>query len=84
MVASAAAEKIMGREKIVKAMFANDHGFPGLCSGRVSGGEPEPLQVEILNVELVVGEGDALEIEPGVRLEILEAQDTPLFYRSLL
>lgn len=73
VVASATADKIMSREKIVKAMFANDR---EVSRAYVRAGflkeEPKP-QVETLDVELVVDEGDALEIEPGVRLEILEA-----------
>lgn len=75
VVASHTAEKIMTREKVVKAMFVND---AEVSRAYVQAGflEEEPAAPEAgvaLSVDLAVGEGDTLEIEPGLGLSILDA-----------
>lgn len=75
VLGSAAAQKFLSKEKIVKDLFQNDaivsesYFKHGLLDEK-----PDTSELDYLKVDRAVGEGDVLELEPGLKLKFLDAQ----------
>jgi glyoxylase-like metal-dependent hydrolase (beta-lactamase superfamily II) len=74
VVASTAAQKLLSREKIVKEHFRNDVLVSEryLEEGFISETPAMDIMTEI-DIDITVGEGDSIEIEPGLKLNIIDA-----------
>ena len=81
-MASATADKNNEPEKIVKAMFTNDREVSRPIARRVPEGGTKTTG-RTLDVELVVGEGDALRLSWGKGWKSWRLRDTLLFHRLL-
>lgn len=74
VVASQVAQKLMSKERIVKLMFDYDTVVTEsyLREGFINQ-KPEAFRGETVQIDLVVGEGDFLQLGDGLRLKFLDA-----------
>ncbi|MEQ8200020.1 MAG: MBL fold metallo-hydrolase [Syntrophomonadaceae bacterium] len=74
VVASASTQKTLAREDIVTEHFRNDArvSYTYLEKGLIDK-LPDLGEIDRIDVDRVVGQGDVLEIEPGLTIEILDA-----------
>lgn len=74
VAASSSAQKLLSKPAVVKDLFSNDfevsqtYYAQGLLNEKL-----EPVELETLEIDQAVGEGDAIEADEGLRLEILDA-----------
>ncbi|KUG02430.1 hypothetical protein ASZ90_020179 [hydrocarbon metagenome] len=75
VVASKTGQKLLGKDRIVKGLFDYDKVVSDnyLKNGLLDK-EPEPPGVDIITVDIAVGDGDQIELGDGLRLDII---DTP-------
>lgn len=75
LVASAPAKSILAKEKANKVSFAIDEGTSELYVKKgLLPAKPDVPAPETITVDIVVGESDRLEVEPGLTIRFLEAQ----------
>jgi len=75
LVASAPAKNILAKEKANKVSFAIDEGTSELYVKQgLLKTMPDVPAPETITVDVVVGEGDTLEVEPGLTIRFFEAQ----------
>ncbi len=74
VIASNTSQKLLSREKIVIEHFRNDVlvSETYLKNGLLKE-KPDMTEIRNLKVDIVVGEGDVIDIEPGLKINILDA-----------
>lgn len=75
VIGSAAAQKFLSKEKIVKDLFRNDAMASELYlkNGLIQE-KPDTTELVFLGVDRVVGEGDILKLGDGLQIKFLDAQ----------
>lgn len=75
VLGSAAAQKFLSKEKIVRDLYRNDAIASDLYlkNGLIQD-KPDTTELDFLGVDRVVGEGDILKLSDGLELKFLDAQ----------
>ncbi len=74
VAASKTGQKLLGKDRIVKGLFDYDQVVSDnyIQSGLLDE-KPEPPGVEIIAVDIAVGNGDIIELGEGLKLEVIDA-----------
>jgi len=74
VLASAEAQKVLGKTKIVQSFFAQDEKMSAVLTdeGILDSIPPSP-QPETIKVDQVIGEGEEIQLYGGVKLQIIDA-----------